>query len=244
VRPAESNGSKESTNFQDVMFDDGGQSDKPVNKVFQFSSSASLEKLTGRKAHNLEGLVDLIRTCSDSSVFYHTFSAFLKLREAQVPYNSDFAIWVARSMNEKGLAEKLMAIDLSEYRTLESLRNRLMDIIENHIQENPSCCKKIADEPFYLYDVMRVVYLTDKFAYDLRSFRDSLASISIYSMYYHFFESRLHTQLESNDFSSWIGESLEMSELADEIRKIDINVFTLEGLRSRIIELIDRHLKK
>lgn len=213
-------------------------------KVFQFSSSASLEKLTGRKAYELEGLMDLIKTCSDSSIFYHTFSAFLKLREAQVPYNSDFAIWVSRSLNEKALAEKLMAIDLFEYSTLESLRNRLTDIIENHIQENPSSCKKIADEPFYLYDVMRVVYLTDKFAYDLRSFRDCLASISIYSMYYHFFESRLQTQLESNEFSSWIGESLGMHELADEIRRIDINVFTLEGLRSRIIELIDRDLKK
>jgi hypothetical protein len=63
-------------------------------------------------------------------------------------------------------------------------------------------------------------------------------------MYYHFFESRLHTQLESNEFSSWIEESLGLPELADQIRKIDCSVFTLEGLRSRVIELIDRHLKK
>jgi hypothetical protein len=215
-----------------------------MTEVFQFSSSASLEKLTGRKAYNLEELMDLIKTCSDSSIFYHTFSAFLKLREAQVPYNSDFAIWVSKSLNEKALAEKLMAIDLSEYSTLQSLRNRLMGIIEIHIRENPSCCEKTADEPFYLYDAMRVVYLTDKFAYDLHSFRDSLANISIYSMYYHFFESRLHTQLESNEFSSWIEESLGLPELADQIRKIDCSVFTLEGLRSRVIELIDRHLKK
>jgi hypothetical protein len=89
---------------------------------------------------------------------------------------------------------------------------------------------------------MRVVYLTDNFAYDLRSFRDSLASVSIYSVYYHFFESRLDTQLESNDFSTWIGESLEMAELAEKIRRLDISAFTLEGLRSRIIGLIDRYL--
>jgi len=215
-----------------------------MSKVFQFSTSASLERLTGRKAHDLEGLMDLIKTCSDSSVFYHTFSAFLKLREAQVPYNSDFAIWVARSMNEMALAEKLMAVDFSEYKTVGSLRARLVDIIENHIRENPLCCKKIANEPFYLHDVMRVVYLTDKFAYDLRSFRDNLASVSIYCVYYHFFESRLDTQLESNDFSTWIGESLGMDALAEKIRRLDISAFTLEGLRSRIIRLIDGYLKE
>jgi hypothetical protein len=215
-----------------------------MSKVFQFSSSASLERLTGRKSHNLEGLMNLIRTCSDSSIFYHTFSAFLKLREAQVPYNSDFAIWVARSMNEMALAEKLMAVDFSEYKTVGSLRSRLVDIIENHIREYPLCCKKVANEPFYLHDVMRVVYLTDKFAYDLRSFRDCLASISIYSVYYHFFESRLDTQLESNDFSTWIGESLGMAELAEKIRRLDISAFTLEGLRSRIIGLIGVYLKE
>ncbi|MEJ2725503.1 MAG: DUF5752 family protein, partial [Deltaproteobacteria bacterium] len=207
-------------------------------------SSASLEKLTGRKAHNLGELVSLIKTCSDSSVFYHTFSAFLKLREAQVPYNSDFAVWVARSMNEMALAERLMAVDLSEYRTVGSLRDRLVDVIEHHLQEYPLCRKKIGNEPFYLHDVMRVVYLTDKFAYDLRSFRDTLARISIYSIYYHFFESRLDTQLESNEFSSRIKESLGMPELAERIRRLDISVFTLEALRSKIITLIDDNLKE
>ena len=124
------------------------------------------------------------------------------------------------------------------------MRSRLVDIIENHIREYPLCCKKVANEPFYLHDVMRVVYLTDKFAYDLRSFRDCLVSVSIYSVYYHFFESRLDTQLESNDFSTWIGESLGMAELAEKIRRLDISAFTLEGLRSRMIGLIDGYLKE
>jgi hypothetical protein len=211
-------------------------------KVFQFSSSASLERLTGRRASNLEELLHLIQTCSESSIFYHTFSAFLKLREAQVPFNSDFAIWVARMLNERALAEKLTAIDFSEYNTLESLRSRLVQLIEHHIQENPRSCEKIADEPFYLHDVTRVVYLTDHFAYDLPTFRELLTKISIYSVYFHFIESRLQSKLMTDDFSAWMKESLEMPSLAQKIGKIDISVYTLEGLRFRIIELIDGHL--
>lgn len=212
-----------------------------MTKVFQFSSSASLEKLTGRKASTLEELLQMIKTCSESSIFYHTFSAFLKLREAQAPFNSDFAIWAARMLNEKALAEKLTAIDLSEYRTLDSLRNRLIQLIDYHVQENPQCCKKIADEPFYLHDVTRVVYSTDHFAHDLASFREILTKISMYSIYFHFIESRLQSMLKTDDFSVWIEESLDMPSLAQKIGQIDISVYTLEGLRSRIIRIIDEY---
>jgi len=215
-----------------------------VGDIFQFRSSASLEKLTGQKAYNLEELLDLIKSCPESSIFYHTFSAFLKMREAHVPYNTDFAIWVARMLNEEALAEKLMAVDLSEYKTLESLRVGLIGIIESYREQKPDAFQKTADEPFYLYDIIRIVYLTDKFAYDLKSFRQLLATVSIHSIYFHFVESRLRTQFQTDDFSTWIEESLSIPPLARRIRKIDVNVYTLEGLRTRILQLIDEHLKE
>lgn len=215
-----------------------------MGEIFQFRSSASLEELTGRKAYNLEELLDLIKGCTESSIFYHTFSAFLKMREAQVPYNTDFSIWVARMLNESALAEKLMAVDLSEYKTLESLRKRLVEIIESYREEKPDAFQKTADEPFYLYDIVRIVYLSDRFAYDLKSFRELLPKVSTYSVFFHFIESRLRTQLDSDDFSTWIEESLNIPRLAQRIRKIDVNVYTLEGVRARILELIDEHLKE
>jgi len=215
-----------------------------VGAVFQFQSSASLKKLTGRRVYNLEDLLDTIKTCPDSSIFCHTFSAFLTMREVQVPYNTEFAIWVSRSLNEKALAEKLMAIDLSEYGTIESLRMRLIEIVEAYREQKPDAFQRIADEPFYLYDMIRIVYPTDKFAYDLKSFRELLPTISIYSVYFHFFESRLNTHLKADDFSTWIEESLNIPDLAQMISKIDISLYTLEELRTRIIQLIDEHLEK
>jgi hypothetical protein len=210
-------------------------------EVFQFRTSASLERLTGRRAYTLEGLLDMIKTCSESSIFFHTFSAFMKMREVQLPYNSDFSIWVSRSLNEKALAEKLTAVDFGDYEDTEALRVRIIELIESHRSEKPAAFQKVAEEPFYLYDMVRVVYLTDKFAYDLRSFRELLEKISIYSIFYHFFESRLRSRLGADDFSTWLDESLGLAELARKVREIDVSVHTLEGLRSRIIELIDAH---
>jgi hypothetical protein len=213
-----------------------------MTTVFQFSSSASLEQLTGRKAFNLDELLEMVRTCSDSSIFYHTFSAFLKMREAQIPFNSDFAIWVARQLNEAGLAERLRAVDLTEQVTIQSLRSNLIQIIESYKEEKPRAFSKTADEPFYLYDVMQLVYLTDKFAYDLKSLRDAMKGISIYSIYFHLIESRLYTRRQTDDVSVWIEDGLNLPALAKRIRGIDITVYTIEGLRAKILEVIDGHL--
>jgi hypothetical protein len=211
-------------------------------RVFQFSSSASLEKLTGRKAHTLNELLELVKICSSSSIFYHTFSAFRKLRGVQTPYTNDFAVWIARNLNEEALAEKLLAIDLAEYNTIESLRSRIVELFEGYREENTSLFERTAAEPFYLYSIVRFVYFTDKFAYNLSSFRQLLDTISMDSLYYHFIESRLQTQLKTDDFSSWMQENPEYEELAEKIRNIDINIYTLEGLRMRIGEIIDEYL--
>ncbi|NIQ39054.1 MAG: hypothetical protein GTN81_10745 [Proteobacteria bacterium] len=215
----------------------------PADRVFQFSSSAALEKLTGLKAYDLEELLGLIRSCPDSSIFYHTFSAFRTLREVQAPYTNGFALWISKSINEEALAEKLASIDLTEYNTIKSLRTRIVKTIENHKDQSPTAFQKTADMPFYLLDANRIVYLTDKFAYDLRSFRQLLDTISVDSLYFHFIESRLYTQLQSDDFSTWIEESLSLKQLSQQIRSIDIHVYTLEELRERITRIIDEFLE-
>ena len=211
-------------------------------RVFQFCSSASLEKLTGQKARNLDELLELVKTCSSSSIFFHTFSAFRKLREVHTPYTNDFAVWIARHLSAQALAEKLLAIDLAEYNTIESLRSRIVELLESYRSENPSLFERTATEPFYLYNLVRFVYFTDKFAYNLSSFRQLLDSISIDSIYYHFIESRLETQLQTDDFSNWMQENPDYEELAARIRKIDMNIHTLVELRTRIGEIIDEYL--
>jgi len=212
--------------------------------VFQFSSSAYLEKLTGKQASNLDELLKLIESCTSSSIFFHTFSALRKLREFHFPYTNDFAVWISTGLHEEALSEKLGAINLTAYGTIESLRERIVEIIKDFRDQNPPAFQKKADVPFYLCDVTRIVYLTDKFAYNLKSLRELLDRISIDSLYFHFIESRLYNQLHLDDISTWIEQSLGLTELAQGIRNIDISVYTLEEIRAKIGELIDEHMNK
>ena len=208
-------------------------------RVFQFCSVGYLEKLTGKRAHNLNELTKLIASCSDSSIFYHTFSALRKMRGSHAPYTNDFAIWISRCLSDEPLSEKLDAINLREYSTIEALRARIVQIIEAYRHQSPAAFQRQADEPFYLCDVVKIVYLTDKFAYDLNSFRQIFDKVSDDSVYYHFVESRVQNEFHLDDFSIWIEQSLSLVELAENIRNIDINVVGLSDIRNKIGILID-----
>ena len=71
-----------------------------------------------------------------------------------------------------------------------------------------------------------------------------LKRITINSLYFHVFESRLRLERSVNDFSYWIEDSLDMPELAEKISNLDPYTYTLEGLRAKIIDIIKKWSRK
>ncbi len=63
------------------------------------------------------------------------------------------------------------------------------------------------------------------------------------SLYFHIFESRLRLGRGLNDFTAWLRDNLDETELGDEIAKLDPYTYTLEGLRSSLIQLLEKHIK-
>ena len=66
---------------------------------------------------------------------------------------------------------------------------------------------------------------------------------SINSIYFHIFESRLRLHRGVNDFSIWFQDGLDERELADKIAVLDPYNYTIEDLRSIIIQLIEERIK-
>ena len=81
-------------------------------------------------------------------------------------------------------------------------------------------------------------------ASDLQEFLEALRKISIHSLYYHIFEGRLRTPVGDNDFSHWLEKNLGETELAKKLEKLDPYSHTMEGLRARIISLIEKKLSE
>jgi hypothetical protein len=79
--------------------------------------------------------------------------------------------------------------------------------------------------------------------HDLREFVEALRKISLGSLFFHFFDSRFRLGKGLNDFSSWLRDSLDEPELAGEIDRLDPYTYTLEGLRSALIQLVEKRIK-
>ena len=104
-------------------------------------------------------------------------------------------------------------------------------------------CETAAGREFHFVRSISIILPLPYLAHDLREFVEVLRNVSLRSLYFHIFESRLRLGRGLNDFSAWIEEDLDEPELADSIAHLDPYNYTLEGLRSSLIQQIEKHIK-
>jgi hypothetical protein len=222
---------------------------RPLKKAkdpFRFSARIHLRELTGLSAKNLPELLATLKTVPDSVIYYHTHQ-FLEEHHYLTPEPAnDFALWVRDILRDEVLGERLAAIDTFEFTNLGALRERLVSIVGEHLtlpQHRDS--HRDAPDGSELYFVKSVSFIlpTPYEVHDLREFIEALRQVSLGALYFHIFESRLRLGKPQNDFSVWLTDSLDEKELAEQIARLDPYNYTLEGLRSSLIRLIEKRIK-
>jgi len=206
---------------------------------FYFNSAAHLLRIGCEKAATLMELLEAIRTCPESSIFQHTFQTLAEHHFITGGFSNDFSHWAFASCNEVELAERLAAIDVREFTSIATLRERLIHIIESYLQKNPRAAGRVAMEPFYVMASDLVVVPTPYVARNLEEFAEGLRKVSIHAIYYHFIDARLRLKLNSNDFSIWLEKELDLPQAADKVNRIDIYTSTLEDVRRGILKVIE-----
>jgi hypothetical protein len=212
-----------------------------AKEPFQFYSRLHLLELTGLKASNLQDLLELVRTVPGSCVYHHTHR-FLQQHQYLSPEPpNDFAYWVTGILGDSELGEKLASIDTVQFLTIRSLRNKIADTIEDHLKNKPSAHRRFADEQsaFHFIKSMSFIFSTNYVAHDLKEFAAALQKISIESIYFHIFESRLRLEKKTNDFSLWIETSIGDTKLAQKISRLDPYTYTMEDLRKTIVKIVE-----
>jgi hypothetical protein len=211
---------------------------------FYFNSAAHLLRVGREKATTLQELLESLRICSESSIFQHTFQTFAEHHFIREGFSNDFSHWAFASCNEVELAEQLAAIDVREFTSIATLRERLIHIIEAHLQKNPRAATRVAMEPFYLMASDLVVVPTPYVARSLEEFADGLRKVSIHAIYYHFIDARLRLKLNTNDFSVWLEKELDLPQAGDNLNRVDIYTSTLEGVRRSILKVIETEMSR
>lgn len=205
---------------------------------FYFNTSAHLVRICRESASTLGELLDAMRVVPDDSIFQHTFRTLQEHHFIREGFSNDFAHWAFAACNEVALAEQLASLDVREYTSLATLRGRVVEIIEDYIQQNPRACDRIALEPFYFCASDTVVIPTPIVARDLTEFVDGIEKVSLHSIHYHFIDARLRLKLTSNDFSEWLENELGLPTLGERLNRIDIYTATLQEVRQQILRTL------
>jgi len=219
---------------------------RPLKKAkdpFRFRSRTYIKELTGLRAKNLMELVDTLKKVPDSVIYYHTHRFFEEHHYLIPEPSNDFAVWVNDVLGEEILGERLASVNTFEFPSLGALRERIVVIIEEHLAGGTNSREAMPGREFCFMKSVSVVISTPYVAHDLREFVEALRKISLGSLYFHVFESRLRLGRGLNDFTIWLQDSLEEAELGDEIARLDPYTYTLEGLRSAFIQLIEKRIE-
>ncbi len=217
---------------------------KKAASPFQFVTEVSLTRLTTRKASNLTELLKHLSEVSGSSIYLHTHH-FLKQHQFLSPEPpNDFAHWVNSALQDERLAEKLASIDTVRFTTIRSLREKIIQTIQVHMEKNKSRRDAPPGDEFRFMQAVSFVMPTPFVAWDLQEFSNALKKISINSLYHHIFEARIRGNQDSNDFFNWFAHELGEIQLAQAIAKMDPYTQTLEGLRKRIITQVDKQIRE
>jgi hypothetical protein len=215
-----------------------------AKEPFQFYGRLHLSELTGLRATNLQELLEQIQTVPGSCIYHHTHR-FLQQHQYLSPEPpNDFAFWVSGTLGDNELGERLASIDTIQFTTIRSLRDKIAGTIEQHLKNWPSSRQRFADDAqaFHFVKSRSFIFPTNYIVHDLHEFADAIENVSVSSIYFHIFESRLRLEKETNDFSAWIENSFGDSELAKKISTLDPYTYTMEDLRKTIRRIIGRKI--
>ncbi|MEW5975567.1 MAG: DUF5752 family protein [Acidobacteriota bacterium] len=207
------------------------------NEPFMFYTERRLVLLTGVRATNLPQLLEGLRTVSGASIFYHTHQQYLSHHFEKPLFYNDFALWISQALQEEELAEQVASIDLLQFSTIRQLRVAIIERIEESLRTNGNRVRECPPgNDFHFCRSKSFVLPTGVVAHGVEDFFEKLTSVTIGSLYFHFFEARLRLERLTNDFSYWL-EGRGEEGLARAIERLDPYVMSLEELRSEIIKL-------
>jgi hypothetical protein len=211
-------------------------------KTFDFTGCVEIKELLGERADNELHLMELIEEVPIDSIYYHTHSYFLRHFYLAGQYPNDFANWTVMQVRDRVLGEKLGAVTPSPGKKLEDIRAELLETIDKHLSSIKIVPAVVHGRPFHFMRSHIIEVPMKGSVKDLAGFTEALRTVHASAIYNHIFEARLRDRRDRSDFAIWLDEVLGLNGLAEGIERIDCYMYSLEGLRDKIIHLCEREL--
>lgn len=211
---------------------------------FHFNEFLIIRKPTGEQAVSLRELLNLIRVTHDDVIYHHMYRGYMRYEPQMWDYPNDFARWASNGLESNVLAERLANINPFEYREIDDIRGRLVDVIEEYLWDAHYVPPVRDGFEFHFERSTGIILPTNMLATSLPQFLEALAKSGLSVIYYHFFESRIRLGENRDDFSTWIDLNFDMPGLVSSIRKIDFYLYSLEDLRNKLAKMVKSYLRR
>ena len=211
---------------------------------FDITDCALIVIATGENAHNLRDLHDRLQRMDDPGVMYfHFWDGLLRPDFVDPEYQNDFAAWAYHELHDRRLAERLSILNPSTFDKMEALRMRVIEIIEDRIDERGFDARIDAENPFFFMRSQMVVFDTFNRIKSPEELGRMIPNMSLGSIFYHYIDARRRTDSGQNDFTEWLSTWEEQhSLLGDAIAAIDPYFKTLVEIRAQLADLFSDHL--
>jgi len=199
---------------------------------------------TGRRAQTLRELRNILRDIHPGCVYHHFWGTLLRAQFSDREFNNDFATWCHHSLHDNRAAERLAVIDPADYADMEGLRQEVIEVIDERLDETELMLFARADQQFHFVRSVIVVFDTYRRVADPAEFVHLLPELSIGSIFYHFIDARRREPVGVDDFRAWLlGLGQEYEGLCGALAEVDPYFESLFVLRSRLAELFAEHLR-
>ena len=214
-------------------------SHRSATMPFHFVSCMELREVLGKRAMDEHRLLELIEEVPADSIYYHTYSYFLRHAYTQQLYSNDFATWVVLYAQDRVLGERLGVLDPFAFGDIEQLRDEIIRIMADHLNRSTASSRCVVSEPFEFIRSHIIEIPLDLETRTLSEFYGALANVEVGAVYNHVCEARMRKRQLSVDFARWLSseEGLGLQELALRVEQVGRLGLSLEGMRNKILRL-------
>jgi Family of unknown function (DUF5752) len=219
-----------------------------IQKKFPFAvkDCALITIATGIRVQNLKEFAVALKDVPLGSIYHHFWGRLLRALFDEPEYNNDFASWASRGLNDKSLAEQLSMVIPTDYKDMEGLRQEMVEVVEQQLDESEFVPWAKADQQFHFLKSQIVIFDTGIRYEHPKELVPQIIKMSTGSIYYHFIDARNRTEERHDDFSSWLNgfDGDEFKELTRNLCSMDPYFSSLKEIRLIVSNIFQTFFEK
>lgn len=208
---------------------------------FKIKDCALITRMAGLdSALSIRELRERIAISPIECLYHHYCETVIRPSFDNPEFRNDFSIWCSQSLGDRKLAEQLGIINPYTFGSLEDVRARVIEVIDERISELYYIPSAAFGEEFQFMRAATVVFDTGKDIASPEKLITHIPLMSDSSLYYHFIEAHRRTPGNTDDFTVHLRDFNHKYEaLIEAFARIDFYFLNLQELRRALVEAIE-----